>query len=173
MRTEYQRAYSTWGNMKRRCYNPQHKDYPSYGSVGVRICEEWLEFKNFYNWYKDNYYEIDGQYMAVDKDILGDGMLYSPETCLIVPFKINGMFVHKVDGDMRGIQKRGKRFEVKLRNVLNDSKNEYKGTFDTLEIASQVYRECKEAIIRGVAEEYKDKVPFKVYNALVTFKFKD
>lgn len=170
MRTDYQRAYSVWNSLKNRCYDPKNKDYKSYGAKGVKMCDDWLNFQNFKAWYDENYYEIDGEYMAIDKDIIGNGSkIYSPENCLIVPFRINGMFVHKENGDMRGLQPVYGRYQVKVRNPIT-GKNDYCGTYDTVEIASKVYKECKEAIIRGVAEEYKYKIPLKVYNALITFK---
>ena len=168
MKADKKRAYGVWNGIKTRCYNPKDKYYKNYGGAGVRVCDEWLEFENFYKWYMDNYYTVEGEYMAVDKDILGgDAKLYLPDTCIIVPFRINGLFVHKDNGKMRGLQKVGKRYQVKVRV---DGTNTYCGTYDTVEKASEVYRKCKEAVIRGVIEEYKDKIPSDVYNKLLSFK---
>ena len=169
MDKETKRAKFVWKNMKERCYDPNCKEYKSYGAVGVTMCDEWLDFKAFKNWYFENYYSIDGEYMAVDKDIFGDGKLYSPKTCCIIPFKINGMFVHKHNGIMRGLQKVGKKYQVKVRNTFT-GENEYVGTFTSPEIAHMAYIGAKESIIHAVAEEYKDKIPFKVYEKLSTFK---
>jgi len=33
--------------MVRRCINPQDKDYPRYGGVGVSVCPEWLDYPTF------------------------------------------------------------------------------------------------------------------------------
>jgi hypothetical protein len=38
--------YSVWRNMKNRCNN-HNKLY--YGERGLKVCERWLEFINFYN----------------------------------------------------------------------------------------------------------------------------
>jgi hypothetical protein len=35
--------------MKGRCLNPNHKAYSRYGAQGIKICERWLRFKNFYD----------------------------------------------------------------------------------------------------------------------------
>jgi hypothetical protein len=41
--------YRTWANMKQRCNNPNKKDYKYYGGRGVKVCEHWNSFENFYN----------------------------------------------------------------------------------------------------------------------------
>lgn len=60
---------------------------------GVGISEEWLKDKNnFYEWYKDNFYMVDGEIPTLDKDIKGQNRLngdYRPETCLLLPEKVN------------------------------------------------------------------------------------
>jgi len=170
MDKDTKRAYSVWSGIKRRCYNPNDKYYYCYGAIGVTMCDEWLDFKAFKEWYFENYYSIEGEYMAIDKDIFGEGeKVYSPKTCCFVPFRINGMFVTKETGNMRGLQLRGKKYEVKVRNTFT-GENEYHGMYNSIEVASNVYNKCKEAIIHGVAEEYKDKIPFKLYQKLITFK---
>ena len=37
----YTPEYSSWQAMKRRCLNPDDKDYPRYGGKGVTICRLW------------------------------------------------------------------------------------------------------------------------------------
>jgi hypothetical protein len=45
----YTEEYTTWSNMKQRCYNSNHKFYNYYGGRGIRICNEWLvSFEKFY-----------------------------------------------------------------------------------------------------------------------------
>ncbi len=44
----YKRAtYSSWSCALRRCNNVKCKDYPNYGGRGIRVCERWLDFRNF------------------------------------------------------------------------------------------------------------------------------
>jgi hypothetical protein len=38
--------------MKSRCLNPNDKSYHRYGGRGITVCDEWLDFANFY---KDMY----------------------------------------------------------------------------------------------------------------------
>lgn len=81
------KLYSIWDGMHQRCYNPKNTAYHSYGGRGVIICDEWKsEFLSFYSWAMDNGY---GDKLQIDKDILGDGKLYSPSTCCFVSSKTN------------------------------------------------------------------------------------
>lgn len=42
-----ERLYQTWKNMRQRCNNPKRKDYPRYGGRGISICPEWNDYKSF------------------------------------------------------------------------------------------------------------------------------
>lgn len=39
--------YSTWQNMRERCYNKNRKNYDRYGGRGITVCDRWHEFTNF------------------------------------------------------------------------------------------------------------------------------
>lgn len=39
--------YGTWMGMLKRCSNPAHKNYKSYGGRGISVCERWRNFHNF------------------------------------------------------------------------------------------------------------------------------
>lgn len=41
------RTYTTWYSMVSRCNNPKHGSYKKYGAKGIRVCERWLNFKDF------------------------------------------------------------------------------------------------------------------------------
>jgi hypothetical protein len=40
--------YTSWRGMKDRCLNPRSKDFDLYGSRGIKVCERWMTFENFY-----------------------------------------------------------------------------------------------------------------------------
>ena len=42
------KIYRTWAAMKRRCLNKNNARYKDYGGRGIKVCEEWLEFENFF-----------------------------------------------------------------------------------------------------------------------------
>ena len=40
-------TYCSWKNMRERCLNPRHHNFPRYGGRGITICSEWSEFAKF------------------------------------------------------------------------------------------------------------------------------
>ena len=42
------RAYSTWRTMVYRCTSPKSPNYAYYGGRGIRVCDRWQTFENFY-----------------------------------------------------------------------------------------------------------------------------
>lgn len=80
------KLYSVWSGMKNRCLNKKQSSYKNYGGRGIKFCDEWLDFMNFYNWAINNGYKEDLQLDRIDND--GD---YCPENCRWVSqrFQIN------------------------------------------------------------------------------------
>lgn len=160
--------YSKWDSMMKRCYSAYGKDdikkKTYYGKV--KVCDEWLNFQNFAKWYEDNYYDI-GEELEIDKDILIKGnKIYSPNTCLLVPKKINMLFIRLYKEDRKnviGVHKKYKHFEA----VCN---NKCLGCTKTKEEAFFLYKNYKENKIKETANEYKNYIPFKVYEALMNYK---
>lgn len=40
--------YNSWMSMRRRCEYPQHHQYKNYGGRGIKVCERWRSFNNFF-----------------------------------------------------------------------------------------------------------------------------
>jgi hypothetical protein len=79
--------YDVWKGMKARCRDEKHKQFHTYGGKGVRVCQEWrTDFFSFYNWAMKNGYK---EGLQIDKDIIGNGLLYSPDTCHWVTPAVN------------------------------------------------------------------------------------
>ena len=166
-------SYEAWHDMIRRCYDSQcHIKYPTY--IGCEVCEEWHCFQNFAEWYYNNYYEIEGQRMALDKDILcKDNKTYSPDTCVFAPQCINKLFT-KRDAD-RGFLPIGVCFHKrvnKYRAYCNDGSGHliHLGYYNTPEEAFEAYKQYKEQTIKDMAEEYRNVIPEVLYNAMINYE---
>ena len=162
------KAYETWRNMLGRCYDPKlHEKYPTYKDC--QVCEEWLNFQNFAEWYEENYYEVGNKTMCLDKDILYKGnKLYSPKTCIFVPDRINKLFVKNDDsrGDLPiGVGKYFNKYYVSKKN-----QNERAKLYNTIEETFIVYKKLKEEEIKEVANEYKEFIPQKLYDAMYRYE---
>lgn len=162
--------YQHWQSILQRCYDDKFQNkYPSY--KGCIICEEWLNYQTFAKWFDENYYKVENDRMCVDKDILiKNNKLYSPDTCLIVPNRINTLFL-KNDAN-RGKLLIGLDLHVYKDNIRYRAKCGRKslGIYSTQEEGFYVYKDAKENKIKSIAEEYKNKIPKKVYDALLNYK---
>lgn len=70
-------TYKVWWGMKERCYKPEYNNsYHNYGGRGIKISDEWLDFRNFYNWSMSNGYEEGLTIDRIDPD-----EDYSAENC--------------------------------------------------------------------------------------------
>lgn len=68
----------TYNTMMNRCYNEKDPNYSLYGGAGVRVCDEWKGHPGvFMKWSLENGWS---ENLELDKDIKGNGLLYSPET---------------------------------------------------------------------------------------------
>lgn len=67
--------YETWGRIRQRCTNPKNPAFPDYGARGIRMCERWASFENFY---ADMGPRPSPKHSIDRRDNNGD---YSPENC--------------------------------------------------------------------------------------------
>ena len=49
------RMFKIWVGIRKRCTNPNMTSYKDYGGRGIKVCERWDEYINFYNDMKDGY----------------------------------------------------------------------------------------------------------------------
>ncbi len=168
------KAYKIWKSMLQRCYDPYFLNKePTY--IDCYVCREWHNFQNFAEWFYKNYYEIDDQRTHLDKDILIKGnKIYSPKTCIFVPQRINSLFLKKQNhrgGYPIGVSpnKRDDCLRVDCRTL---EKQEFLGYFPKNKPfqAFTYYKNFKEIYIKQVADEYKDMIPKKLYDALCRYE---
>ena len=171
------RVYDTWKGMLQRCYsNKSHERNPTY--LGCKISEEFHNFQNFAEWFYNNYYEIEGEQMHLDKDILyKHNKVYSPNTCIFVPQRINSLFTKRQNARGESVIgtstcKNGK-YQVQCHLInpkTGKSKYEHLGYYETQEKGFEVYKCYKERNIKEVADYYKDKIPKKLYNVMYDYE---
>ena len=152
-----------WHNMYNRCY--RRDLYPEY--EGCTMCPEWLDdYNNFYDWVRENYYTVDNEKVDNDKDILVKGnKLYGDNTCIFAPHSINVMFENLTREPIYLSSMDKYRMDIYI-----DGRSVNIGYYDSEIEAKKAYIRHKEAAILAKADLYKDKIPKKLYDAMVNYK---
>ena len=164
------KVYKTWHGMLERCYSERCQEkYTSY--KGCKVCKEWHNLQTFAQWHYKNYYEVSGQQMCLDKDILiKNNKVYSPETCIYVPERINKLFIRNISLRKNsmpiGVRKEGNSYVAECQ--LGD--DVFKKSFHSLEEAFEQYKKAKENYIKEIANEYKNEIPYKLYNTMMIYE---
>lgn len=160
--------YSTWTGAISRCYCPTSlKKRPSY--FGCSVSKDWFCYQNFAEWYTTH--ESFGLGYELDKDLLVKGnKIYSAETCTMIPRDINLAIRTdrvKVSNLPIGVLKtKSGSYTAGTRIKGKDS---HIGTFKTPEEASAAYVIAKEAYVKELALEWKDKIELKAFEALMSW----
>ena len=171
------KEYVIWHSMLERCYDPKYQEkYTTY--KGCRVEEYLLNFQHMGEWIKDNYYEVPGERMCLDKDILCKGnKIYSRGTCIFVPERINLLFIKS--NKRRGSNPIGV-IELPSGNYRVFCSNGYGkqiglGTYKTEEEAFQAYKEYKEKLIKETIDSYEGIIRephyIKLKTAMYNYKF--
>lgn len=159
--------YSYWKNMISRC-TLKTDSLISYSAC--EICDEWLSYEAFEKWVnrpESNYHEK----YELDKDILsGKNKIYSPQTCVFVPKKLNMLLVKRKRG--RGVYPIGVSYDKSRNKYYSHLGKKYLGRYQTPWEAFQAYKQAKEAHIKEVAIQYfkEHKINERVYNALMSYE---
>jgi len=156
------KSYKCWVRVLERCYDPKYKKKnPSYNDVA--ICDEWIKFSNFKEWFDKNY--VDGY--EIDKDILVQGnKVYSPDTCCFVPRRINTLLLNKQRTNTSGVIGVTYKDNAYVATGHIDGKKKHFGRFKTPEDASAAYVRAREQYSTKVVTEYFD-------NGLISERVRD
>lgn len=168
------KSYNVWWGMLERCFDSEETyiKTPTYNDCFV--CDDWLYFENFEKWYNDNYYEICGEKIELDKDILfPKNKEYSPNNCIFVPKSINLLFQSKRENKtgVEGVSHcKGNRFIVAY---INKNLHKSSKTFANIDDAYDFYKEKKTLKILNIAELYKNKIPEILYEKLINYNLEE
>lgn len=165
--------YQTCVNMLKRCNDSSRPRNHSYADVSV--CNEWLYYDNFYEWYTSQPNYQTAEKMCLDKDILVKGnKIYEPNKCTLVPANVNLLFL--MNKSRRGKYPTG---VIKHKNVFLARYNQgvsgnqkHIGVYNTPEEAFLAYKTHKENFIKQVAkQEYnKGTITYQCYQAMMNYQ---
>ena len=113
-------------HMKERCYQESDPAYANYGGRGIKICDEWHDYRTFIEWGLANGWQDGLEIDRIDND--GD---YCPETCRFVTRSEN-LKNRRIFGEIeyRGVAKHWNKFKAYC-------DNKYLGLHETAEAAAK------------------------------------
>jgi hypothetical protein len=160
-------AYSAWCNMLSRCYDKNYIGPHLYENSTVH--EDWHCFQTFAEWYYKELSDLKWNGKSyLDKDILGNGEMYSDKSCCLVSPAINtiiaqvhgGKFLPGVSQSTNGL------FRVIPGYECSDER------FTLENDAHMAFVEAKSQKIKALANEHKEFLRPHVYEALMTKDFR-
>lgn len=163
--------YNSWRGMLDRLHGTS-KNNRCYHDC--KISPDFYNFQLFAEWYKDNAFDCGNEKLDVDKDILiKNNKAYSSATCILVPSRINKMFIKRSNQISKYppgvyLMKNGK-YQGR---IWFDGKVVRSDFFSNINDAFKFYKHNKERIIKNMADEYLSKYPKfpkKIYNALYSY----
>lgn len=161
--------YVSWVSMLRRCYSESvKKTRKTY--EGCITCDEWHLFSNFKSWMEQQ----DWRGKELDKDILGSGKLYSPDSCCFVEPCVNNFIASFSRPARKGGLPMGVRYDTRIKyksftvTVQIFNKKEYMGGHATRDEAIITWKSAKighcNLLISGgnvqpeIVDKFKNKV---------------
>lgn len=156
------KAYQSWFDMLKRCYSGDAR-YARY--IGVTVCDEWHNLKYFSEWFLRQPNSAEKNYV-VDKDIVGTGLLYSPEMCVIIPQSINNVLndSRAAKGELpTGVSRNKLGY---MARIMRYSTRVSLGTFSTIEEAERSYNKAKKDYLLDVSINQSIDIPSSVRDAL-------
>ncbi len=167
-------AFEKYRAMADRCYGDQTGNNKVY--KGCQICEEWYQFENFVKWFNENYYQIENETMELDKDIFGNGKLYSPQNCVFITHKLNSWFTRtRTKKRPRTLLAQTLPIGVTIHKTKNGTiryrvvdlpKNQL---FDDINEARKAYCNFINQQYKDYANIHKTQLPKKLYDYLVNY----
>lgn len=85
------RLYAIWDSMRQRCNNPHNKQYHNYGERGIKICSEWDDYQNFYDWAISTGYDESALRGKYTLDRIDVNKNYCPENCRWADTKVQSV----------------------------------------------------------------------------------
>lgn len=172
---EYERKYGfkknsryaarIWAGIEKRVGK-----HPAYKDCTIA----WAGCAEFRKWAENQIgFGIEG--FELDKDVLIKGnRVYGPDTCVFIPQELNILFSSCYKASRRGkyplgvcFNRGSGTFVAQMSDRQNAGLDKYLGSFATVEEAFACYKATKEARIKKLALQWKDKIDQRAFEALM------
>lgn len=174
------RPYQIWTEMLRNCYGDKESVLKWNGVLGT-MCEEWKDYIVFEQWYKENYYTLEGETVLFTRTCFDENNThYSPELCIFAPARIIKALKMYGDND----KMTGKNGEILPKGVYYSTENDYYfswtdydgkqfniGVGDNILDLQSLIKIIQKAELVRIAEEYGNKIPKRLYERMLNYEY--
>lgn len=84
----YERLYSVWLGIRKRCFNVNEPAYHNYGGRGITVCHEWNDYETFREWALKSGYDENAPRGKCTLDRIDVNGNYEPSNCRWVDMKV-------------------------------------------------------------------------------------
>lgn len=81
------KLYYLWCGMNSRCNYKKNRNYKNYGARGIKVCNEWKDFKKFKEWALNNNYQENVKRGQCTLDRIDNNKNYEPNNCRFITNK--------------------------------------------------------------------------------------
>ncbi|WYV99074.1 HNH endonuclease [Pseudomonas phage vB_PpuM-NoPa] len=162
--------YNQWFDMKQRCTSTRSKSVrPTYQSCAMH--PNWESYDSYVSWAECQIghlqVDFDGNLFQLDKDLIGSGDYYGPDTCVFIPQEVNKFLTGSRGNSSNGchLMKHGK-WRVTVRNPFI-GKNVHLGMFKSVTDAEAAHAMAKHRYALELAEKWKVYIDPRAYKALL------
>lgn len=167
--------YKIWANVLTRCVPKFWVRHPSY--KGASCSDNFRSYSYFYEWCQSQIgfksKDEANRSWHLDKDLLVKGnKFYSEYTCVFIPHRLNMLLTKRDLGRGKcpvGVCKQ-KNIDKFMASCNDGNSQKYLGSYNTMNEAFLAYKTFKEALIKQVANEYKDQLDPRAYEALLNYQ---
>ena len=168
--------YRTWSNLLYRNYgnNTSFKDFVNY--IICYVCDDWLFFDKFREWVLNQ--ELPTCKFNIDKDLLSsindDIKVYSPDTCLVLPYSINtALSVYRPMSDNTGaLGVSATKSGTYVSRIRDGNTKVTLGTFDNVDHAHRAWQIATAEKFKLLAKYWSD-YKFSKYLHLLSDSIKE
>lgn len=163
-KTVVRKEYTQWLAMFNRAKGK--KNYEN-----VVLSEMFKSYDLWYGWAKEQKgfmgLDVNNRIWAIDKDIVGDGTIYSEDVCVFVPCVINNLFTSskRKSTGYAGVFKESRKKLFKA-GITVDSKSHHLGYFKTEVEAHLEYLKARKVFADKLYDKYGEAVDCRVWDSL-------